>query len=70
MLSCKLADRDMLNDWLRLCDCEWKALNDSFKLAERDIERECDTLMLSCRLADLLILRDWLRDCDRDALML
>ena len=34
MESAKLADLDMLKLWLLLCDCERKADNDSFKLAD------------------------------------
>ena len=54
----KLPERDMLKDCERLCDCDLKALSDSFKLADRLIERLCETLKLSCKLADLLILSD------------
>ena len=40
-------DRDMLKDCERLCDCEWNALNDSLRLAERERLRLCDLDILT-----------------------
>ena len=41
------AERDMLKDCERLCDCEWNALNDSFIEAERERLRLCDLDILT-----------------------
>ena len=41
------AERDMLKDCERLCDCEWNALNDSLRLAERERLRLCDLDILT-----------------------